>query len=477
MQSGPERPGSGFRLPSQYTSPIFHLVVFVVGGLVAVTLYRWISTDRQRGGLPIYRTVHSVIPPEHLVHGVRFRSASRSISDHNSEVPLLRGEIPSDLNADVMASGQILQPSELVAETTSELDADVTASGQTVDEDLEETNPLNLQTLDNLTLEEIEKILGLKRPSSGLLGDAPVDAREPFLSDFCPEPETTIFVSPTKAPLFEPLGETDPIEETSTSITNLVTASSARTELSRESFATVVKYILLEQKTGMPHTEILIPPAERLTKQIKREINRRVKAAHAYVKEDLDMAREVYRLSLLPGDPQMDLIIKQVIRAQLKYQAIDKSAPNFLQEQEKVKAQLRDFYSSKLPLTESKNLTAYFLSRYSGDTPFILKRLEKRAGRNEHHYVSPTKFGRIVYALDNSCHCFIHWIAYLETGESFHVTVAQSQNSLRYGRKLKSSSLPVEQQGSSSMQLGKQGGFSTRADKLGSTSREGKIRN
>ena len=233
----------------------------------------------------------------------------------------------------------------------------------------------------------------------------------------------------------------------------------------------------MEMKTGIPHTQIFIPPAETLTKQIKKDINKIVKANHAYVQEDLDMAREVYRLRLLPRDPEMDLIIKEIIRAQWDYQKIDKSASDFREKQEAVKERLRTFYSSHLPLTQSENLTAYFLAHYSGDSPFMLKRLERRGHLNEHHFVPPKKFGRIVYALDNSCHCFVHWIAYLETGEGYHITVAQSQNSLRYGPKLKSSSLPVDQLGSSSMRADQPGSSSTRADQVGSTSLQGKTRN
>lgn len=151
MQSGNERPGSGFRLPSQSSSPLLPLVVFIIGGFLALGLYRLVSTNRNQVGLPAYRPIQVVVvPPDHMVRGTRFRSVSRRASDQNSETPLLRAETRIDLSADVTASSKPLEPSQLLAETTTDLNVDPGITSRSSQEDLQQINPLDLETSDNL---------------------------------------------------------------------------------------------------------------------------------------------------------------------------------------------------------------------------------------------------------------------------------------------------------------------------------------
>ena len=59
MQNGNERPGSNYGLPS--SSPLLPLVVLIVGGLVALGLYRLVSTNRNQVGLPAYRPIQILL--------------------------------------------------------------------------------------------------------------------------------------------------------------------------------------------------------------------------------------------------------------------------------------------------------------------------------------------------------------------------------------------------------------------------------
>lgn len=57
---------------------------------------------------------------------------------------------------------------------------------------------------------------------------------------------------------------------------------------------------------------------------------------------------------------------------------------------------------------------------------------------NQHHAIPAKYFSRIVYEVDHSGHSRAHWFAYLETGEAYHISVAQSQNSQRHNERTKS---------------------------------------
>lgn len=176
------------------------------------------------------------------------------------------------------------------------------------------------------------------------------------------------------------------------------------------------------------------------------------------------MAELVSELRNKPRDEVIEEIITRTGWTASRYGTVSRSSNLTRKEKKRLKAEIindfKNFYEQKIILTENKNVTAYYLSRYSGreyleglETSFIRE-------RNEHHIVRPVNWGRIVYKVDHSGHSNLHWLAYLETGKFYHIRVAQSQNCHRFNerrrhRENKISSLQIKQLQSISQQTKK----------------------
>jgi hypothetical protein len=126
----------------------------------------------------------------------------------------------------------------------------------------------------------------------------------------------------------------------------------------------------------------------------------------------------------------MDTLLSALMKEINNYSKVSRSSEYSASEKSKeqavIKGKLEDIYREGINSTQSKNLTAYNLAWHLKTSNVGKQRI------NQHHGIRPLKGGRIVYDLTHGGHSRAHWFCFLETGDAYHISVAQSQNSARY---------------------------------------------
>jgi len=387
MQNRNERPGSNWGLsssPSPYL-PQF-LVGLIAGSFLFFGLYRWVLSDRYRSQVPRQFQQAQVRVPDHVLRNNNRRGLSRRISSQNSENPqpsFLRVETSIDSNPGLASVESTFETSDLLIETRIDVAPEVSPQ-------------ISVETDSKEISVSIKKSASKKKKK-------------------------------TKIQLPETLSPVSEIQEMSV----LIKKSASKKKKKARILLPIVSEKDFLELIFAGKVNVLTPPPEKLTEDFKNQHSAQIKANNEFTEKDIKMGKLISELRQQPKDPIMQSIIKEIGLTSSKYATTKGTYRERKQEKFQLEKKLVDFFKEKLPLTQSKNLSCYYLAHFAGEEYMSKQAVKGERQTNDHHFSLVSEYSRVTSPTDHFGHSMLHWAAFLETGDRVHLRPAQSQQALR----------------------------------------------